>query len=150
MGVDDDAGRYPVSDAQNDIGRLARNAWKFDELVDVARHFTAMALDERGAGFTNRIRLAVEETCRPDDGVDLGLRRSGQCCRRPEAPEELLRHPIHDSIGAPRAQHRRDEELPRVPVLELDARRRDGSGEVLKHQLHPPDALRSIPLRLSR
>jgi hypothetical protein len=137
MGVDYDAGRYPVSDAQNDIGRLARNAWKFDELLDVARHLAAMSFDERSAGFANRLRLAAKETRRPDDGLDLGLRSGGQCCRRREAPEELLRHPIHDSVGAPRAQHRRDEELPRVPVLELDARRRNGSGEVLKHQLHP-------------
>ena len=70
MGIDGEA-RNAEGDTQHDVGGLAPDAGKRDQVLDAARDLAVEALDQRRAGGDDRLRLHVEEPGGLDHRLDL-------------------------------------------------------------------------------
>src|SRR5581483_3762574 len=105
--------------AEHDVRRLAAHARQLDELVHVGRHLAAMLGDESLRHAEQRLRLRAKKPGGVDQRFELRRRRLRERLRVRIFLEQHRRDQVDARVGRLRRQDRRDEQLERVPVMQL-------------------------------
>src|SRR6185436_13193663 len=111
--------RHAERVSEDDVGGLAADAGKLRQRVHVGRHLAAVIVDQRLRHADQRLRLLAEEPCRVDRFLEVRRLRLGERPRIRISLEERRRDHVDARIGRLGRQHRGDEELVGVLVLQL-------------------------------
>jgi len=120
VGVDDDSRGDSEAGAKHDVGGLSSNPRQGGQFLDRTWHPSAVPREQRPATRLNRAGLGAKESGRANrslqvHGVGLGERDHVRI-----APKQVWCDLVDPGIRALSRQDRRDQELERVPVIELD------------------------------
>lgn len=108
--------------SQNNIGGLARNAAKREQLLHVARHFTMKLFAHCEHAFMHGFGFVAPEVQRLHIGFNLRGRCVCKISRRWKRGEQSGSGFIHANIGALRAQNCGDEQLMRLGPIQCAVR----------------------------
>jgi len=121
VGVDDDAFRFPVGDAEDDAGGLAAAAGKLDEFSHRVRHLAGMLFGNGPATGTDGFGFVAEKASGFDEVFKFARWCFGKIGGGPVLGEEGGGDFVDADVGALGAENGGDEELERVFVVEFAA-----------------------------
>jgi hypothetical protein len=135
---------------QDDVGSLPPDARKVDQRIHLRRNLSRMALDQCGGHPGERFRFGSKKARGLYLRLELGGRRARQRTRVRIALKERRRHAVDTLVGALRRKHRRDEQLVRIPEVELGECARVLGLELLEDLPDPPTRLHLLAVMRQR
>ena len=118
MRVHDNAFRFPVGDAKNDIGGFATTAGELREFGQGGRYLAGMAFHERLTTIANGFGFVPEKSGGADQRFQFVRYRRSKIGGSPVAGKKRRCDLVDAFIGALRAENDGDEELQRTAMLQ--------------------------------
>jgi len=108
VGIDDDAFRFAVCDAENDVGGLAGRSGDVEKFGHGLRNFAVELLADDAARALNRLGFVVVETCGADEGFEGFERGIAHGLWRGIGGEELGSNHVDAGVSALRREDGRN------------------------------------------
>ena len=106
----------------HDVGRLARDAGKPQEVLEASRHLAVELLEQDAHRPADRLRLLAVEARREDVLLQLLDGHGEVVLGAPILLEELLGDAVDVHVGGLRGKHHRDQQLDVAPEAQRDRR----------------------------
>ena len=118
MRIHDNAFRFAIGDAENDIGRLAADAVELDEFTERVGYFARVFFFDALATIADGPRLVAEETGATNQGFEFRWLRCGEVGGGAITLEKRGGDEVYARVGALGTEDGGDEQLERVIVIQ--------------------------------